>query len=75
MAVKKKAKLTLWHIMLHRGKLAPILVGVKAAVDGETAISNYLATGMGVPGNMGRKKVKLPCGHESISLRYEAVKA
>jgi hypothetical protein len=70
MAVKKKIKLSLFHIYLHRGKLAPSLVGVKAAKDGDSAISAFLATGMGVPGNAG----KLDCGHKSISVRYEAVK-
>ena len=71
MAVKKKkAKLSLFQIVLHRGTLAPSLVGIKAARSDEAALEEYFSTVEPVPGNTG----KLDCGHKSISVRYEAVK-
>jgi len=69
MAVKKKSR-KVFRIMLKRGKLAAILVGVSAAASAEDALETYLSDNADrlIPGNMG----KLSCGHASISLHYYA---
>jgi len=69
MPVKKKQKV--FRIFLHRGKLAPVLVGVRAAVNDVTALKDYRRENKArlVPGNAGR----LDCGHKSISVKYKVV--
>lgn len=69
---KKKVRLVLFQILLHRGKITPSLVAVRTANSAEEALEGYLSDNAKhlVPGNAGH----LSCGHKSILVRYEAVR-
>jgi len=63
-------KMKAFRIMLDRGKLNPILVGVERGSSAEDVLALYLDRNSDnlVPGN----DEKLDCGHKSISIRYYA---